>query len=492
MSKSTITVARASMYLYLSSLIGQVLGYIFWLVMMGLIGAEGLGYVAAISSLSSLVVPLISLGISSSLARYLGEAYGSNDLIKLKEYLSSAIALTTIITLMTFFLIDGIAMFNVSLASYTPTMLLLTSAIILLFSLSTPFGALMIALKRTDLILLSNLVGGSLKIALGIMLVVLTQSWVGAAISYTIIGASLMVTGLMFMYRHLRPLTKPSLDALKDLLTAGLPVWLPGAIATVGQHFGTVAVFGFKGAFETGTYYVALTVSGILTSIPGSAFGVLVPTLAGLRDGRKRATWRAINVSLALVTPIAIGVAVYSAKVLSLLGEVYATGSPILSMLAITVIPQTISMGIGGLIYAYGMYRETLLLGMVTNVTRVVLYLTLTPLGGSYGAAIAMTTGTLAEFAASLWLSKGIGLHMNWRHIAMLLMIPVMLGSSYALNPPWILGILTIALSYVLYPRIGLLTREDLRYLAYGVLSKEVTIKVYNRFKDIIDLTIPP
>ena len=149
MSRFMTTVARASLYLYLSSLTGQVLGYIFWLVMMGLIGAEGLGYVAAISSLSSLVVSLISLGISSSLARYLGEAYGSNDLNKLKEYLSSAIALTTVITLMTFFLIDVIAMFNVSLASYTPTMLLLTSAMILLFSLSTPFSALMIALKRT-------------------------------------------------------------------------------------------------------------------------------------------------------------------------------------------------------------------------------------------------------------------------------------------------------------------------------------------------------
>lgn len=492
MSSSVAMVARASMYLYLSTIVSQVSGYLFWLVMTGLIGAEGLGYVAALSSLSSLLASLISLGTGQALTRYIGECYGRNELNELKRYLSSAIAFTATATSVVFLIMMAMAVLNVGVTAYTPAMLLLASLMVLLSSFGMPFSSLMVALRRTDLMLLSNVIGGSLKIGLGIVLVTLTRSWVGAAISYTIVSASLITVGLTFMATHLRPLAAPSLRALRDLLIAGLSVWLPGIIATLGQQLGTIAVFGFKGALETGIYYVALTVSGILTNIPGSMIGVLTPTLAGLRDGRKRATWRAISVSLALTTPLAVGVAAYSGNVLSLLGEVYALGAPVLSVLAVTAIPQAILLGISGLIYAYGMYGKTLVLGLVNNLTRVALYLTLTPLIGGYGAAIATSMGTLMGLIASTLISRSIGFRIHWPHVAKVFIVPFTLGLSRVLSLPWVVGFLTIALSYLVYPKIGVLKREDVRDLAYATLSRETTMKVYARLKDVIDLVIPP
>ena len=482
---------RASLYLYLSTVISQALGYVFWLTMTGLIGAEGLGHVVAVTSLSYLVIPSLSLGLRASLARHLGESYGRGDIDKFRQYFSTAVAFTAVTTCTISLLMGAVAASGLNIAAYTPTMLILAS-IMVLTNLGTPFNSLMVALRRTDLILLSNVVGGLLKIGLGIALALLTHSWVGAALSYTSTGFSLIVVGLAYTLVHLKPFTTPTLEALKSLIIAGLSVWVPTVITTMGQQLGTIAIFGFRGALETGLYYVAFTVSGLLTSIPVSVASVLTPTLAGLGDGRKRAAWKAISLSMALTTPLAVGAALYSSNILMLLGEVYGLASPLLTILAIASIPQTILLGVNSLVYAYGMYRRTLILGVATNVTRVALYLVLTPVLGGYGAALAMASGSVSGFLAALCISRRVGFFIDWSLILKSILVPTILGLVYLLKTPWLVGLLVIGSSYLIYPRIGVVTRDDLRDLAYSVLSEHVTVKMYHRLKNVIDLVIPP
>ena len=283
-----------------------------------------------------------------------------------------------------------------------------------------------------------------------------------------------------------------SMNALIDVLVAGIASWLPSIVVLAGQWLGVLFVFGSSGAVETGYYYVAYTISGVVLGVSTSILGLLLPVLSGMSDGRKRAASRALRISLLFMTPVAVFVAVYPWLPLSLLGREYVSASNILTILLFSSVPLAVTACINSLVYAYGYYGMVLGIGLSQNLPRIILYLFLVPRYGGLGAAISFTLGTYFGFLYSLLVARRIGFYLDTRSIGKTVAVPVFLGiSSYFLGFHWVIGLIIIASSYILYARLGLLSRRDLRDVLSAFISEKRIDKLYDRLRFLIDMVFP-
>mgnify|MGYP005646009173 CR=1 FL=1 len=351
---------------------------------------------------------------------------------------------------------------------------------------------LLISLLRTEVLLIGTLVGNVLRLAVGITLVYAGFGWVGAALGYLLVSLANLFVSLAYAWRSVGIAPTLSLAALTDVLRAGVVSWLPSIVVLAGQWLGVLFVFGTGGAVETGHYYVAQAISFAVINIAASILGLMLPLLSGMPDGRKRASSRAMKISLVFMVPVAVFVAAYPWLPLALLGEEYLAASTTLTTLLLSAFVQPITASVNSLVYAYGFYRLVLAIGLSINIPRILLYLLLVPMYGGLGAAISFTAGSYCGLLSSLAIARRVGFRIDARTVGTVIGIPLLLGAlSRALELHWLLGLILTASSYVAYTKLGILTRKDLKDILTAFVSRERISKLYTRLRPIIDLVLP-
>ena len=100
---------------------------------------------------------------------------------------------------------------------------------------------------------------------------------------------------------------------------------------------------------------------------------------------------------------------------------------------------------------------------MALSFPRIALYLLLVPIYGSLGAGVSYTIGALIGFLASVIIANKIGMKIIWKELLVILLVPSALSFSlsyFEIN--FVLGILiTVFLSYILFAKLNILTKED-------------------------------
>jgi O-antigen/teichoic acid export membrane protein len=324
--------------------------------------------------------------------------------------------------------------------------------------------------------MLVNVISSTARLIIGIPLVLIGLKAMGITLGYLI---PLIVTfGIYTMFSMKWGL----IGRLKiswgygELLKSGAVSWIPGLAATLGASLGVVAVFGYQGSFQAGLYFIAYAVASIILAIPSSLLGIMFPVLSGMKDGRKRTAWRAIKISLAITAPIATALAVYGNVVLGLFRPEYSGAWLVLIILLAGVAPDAIISGVNILAYAYGMYGLVLAIGLAMNIPRVLFYLTLTPIWGGNGAASAFLMGTISGVCLAAFIAKRIKLRVNWYETGIVLSAPFIIGTSiYFTHIPWFIGIIVIlTLPTIIYVRLKIISKEDVRDLAEAFLPKKI------------------
>ena len=252
---------------------------------------------------------------------------------------------------------------------------------------------------------------------------------------------------------------------------------------------GVLVVFGSVGAVETGYYYVAYAIAGVVLMVGSSMLGLLLPVLSGLSDGRKRAASQVLRISAALVCPLAVFLMFYPGVPLSLLGGGYVRASSMLSVLLAPSLFMLVFQCVYSLVYAYGFYWLVLGLGLAANVPRIVLYYLLVPLFGGFGASIAFAVGAFTGFIAAVFIARRVGFMVDFRGLGLAFGIPLAPTLlSYLLGLPWfVAGFLVLGSCLVGYPLLGVIGRRDLREISLAFLGREKTSQLYYRFKPLID-----
>jgi len=162
--------------------------------------------------------------------------------------------------------------------------------------------------------------------------------------------------------------------------------------------------------------------------------------------------------------------------------------SAALTILILSSVPLTIYFAVNSLVYSYRRYLDVLYLGLSQNVPRLLLYLLLVPRLGSLGAAVSFTAGAFTGLAHAAVLARGVGFSVGWVDVGKAVAIPTsLMAVAYFLGLPWFLGAGLAAATYLLYARVGVLRREDVRDLAYALLGEGLTARVYERARWLID-----
>lgn len=479
-------VIRGSLWLYISSILSNFLGYVYWLVATRFVDASTIGSGAAVVGVSSLIAGLISLGLSSGATRMIGRSAGVKDEGGIGAYFITALSISLSVSASASILILLFPAGFMGLSKFE--MLFVALLLIVGGGWGSVLSVLFTATLRTEVNATASIISSLSRLGLGILLLYLGMGFVGVMGGY--MTASLVSDAVyLYMCRGLK-IRRPSGTHVKELLSASMPSYIPSILGVAGTWLGVVGIFGLTGGEQTGTYYMAFTIASLVYSVPSILLGLMFPVLSGMEDGRKRAANRAVKLTYALIAPIsALGMA-YPSVPLGLLGESYTVSAGVLQTLLLGAFVAPICSGFGSLIYAYGRYKLVTLLGVIGNIPRVILYLPLVALWGDIGAAIAYITGYFSSFFAVVILSRRVGYKIGAKESVMLIGTPIVVAAVANLTGiHWVGGtIMVISVSVFAYARLKLITREDLRELSEAVLTKRQLQAIYPYTKYIMSI----
>lgn len=481
-------ILRASFWLYISNIINNLCGFLYWMVISYITSASTVGIISAIVGFASLISGILKFGTDASSLRFYGKAIGENNKFKLSKYFWSIFLYFLTIYGSVFVCVFFLAVTGLEIGGLKTHMLMFSSIFILL-SITICTNALVISLLRTDVHLLATVIGNALKFSVGITLVLSGYGWIGALIGYMCPNIVRLIVTLTFSLRIVIRKLVFSLNALRDVLIAGFASWLPSIISLLGRWLGVLVVFGVAGAVQTGYYYIAFAIANVILMIARSMLNLLLPVLSGMVNGRKYATFRVLKISSAFMFPMAVFFMFYPFLPLSILGKEYVNASLYLSVFLLSSLPIVIGSSVNSLIYAYGYYKLVLILGLAANVPRIAFYYLLVPIYGGLGAAISFTLGSFSEFITALIISRKVNFYINFKDLIVIAGAPLIPATlSYLLNLPWLVsGILILGSCLICYPSLKVISRSDLKEVSKAFLDEEKVNRLYYRFKALID-----
>lgn len=482
-------VVSGAFWLYFSSILSNLQGFFFWLIISRLGGGEIVGILSVIVGLSSLVGGIINLGVNTGLSRFTGFCLGRGENPRecASEYLWTASIFSLLIYGIGSASILAIGYLFPGAYGYSRSMMLF-AAIFNLIGFMGSFSSFLQSALHTKKFFISVVVSVAVKFVVGIALFKIGFGWKGVAIGYMM---NSLLQGLLNMIQSVGIIGfKPSFssDRLKELLRAGIPSWAPGLISTVGQWLGVLILYGSIGSLETGAYYIASQLANVVLMISNTMNGLLLPVLSGLADGRKRVGAKVFRLSLAMMMPVSVYVMFYPKLFLDLFGKDLSSGWLPLTILLLSSPLVAYSSFTTSLFYAYGDYGTIFWGGLFTNAPRVILYFLLTPPYGGTGVALSTISGTAIGTAYYYFKARKQNIYVERRTLALTLSVPYGLGVlSFLIHLHWAIAILLVGSSYLIYIKTKIITVEDLREISRALLGKERASLIYQRLKPILE-----
>jgi len=493
---SPARVVRAAFWRYLSSIITYIFGFAYWTLASRLVGPSAMGYYAAITAVVGLANVLTSLSISIGVLRYAGEAYGRGDLEKFALYLRTALTFKLLTAMLCSVLLACIGLAGLSVGGYEPVHFLLASVL----CVPAIIGEITYALLASTLMLkyyfYATFIGNVVRLTTLILFVLLGFKLLAVITSYFFYNLVVSLYPIIVIVRVIGIKLRPRLSRgeLRDLIDVGLASWIPGVIVLVMNKLGVMFLFSTRGAFETGVYYVALTIASLFLGIVSNIQGFMLPYLAGLERGRERQMWHAHRLSLAVAVPLVCSIVPFSKHILSLLKPEYAHGWLILMLVSFNGLLSLNTQPIGNLLYVYNKHRVILKVALAGVALRAILYTWLIPELGGVGLAI--TDLIVILFSLAVYY-----LYVNGRYIRYTteptVLLKVLAVGILTFTIAWIihmaidnvlLAIPELLLGYFLVLRWRLLDKSDVIFLGKSLLPYRIRQKVSPLAYRLLDL----
>jgi O-antigen/teichoic acid export membrane protein len=447
------------------TIVGLLTGYLLWLLLSNLVTPEIIGKSSVVISFSGIFMTIANIGIPLGISHLLGKNRIENNL----EYSMIYVKTSIIITILGIIAVTLTILISKEIIYFFDIYLIVLSVLIIASScMASLFRYIVIATLDTKKLPLVILASSGAKSVIAIGLVFIGEGVIGIIIghlSYHLVSCFLLayyVKGIVQSYpkKHVSEYR----SAFKRILSASVPSWVPTLITGIGGgDLGLIIIFALTGASQAGSYFLAYSIYSALAAISYSLFTIALPWLSGMDDRRKRLTSELIKLSLILSVPISSSIILYSYDVMLSFGIGYTNASTSLGILLSTLLPFSFFIGITTLVYSYGNYRQVLLLGLVSTLPRVFLYITLTGSYGATGVAVSFAVGTIAGFILAIHLAKKMSFRISARELSAIMLIP--LGVSFVFvyfNINYVLAILaTTMMSYILFMKLQILKRDE-------------------------------
>lgn len=459
-------VVRGGFWLFLGQFIISVLGFVFWLVVSRLGGADVVGIVSGIYSLASLVSSLGALGLNFSVQRFVGRCRGVGA--DWGVYVWSGLAMVAGVEGLLGMSLAGLGFLGSTMLGL-PSLGFVFAGVMVALSFSQVFNGFLTGHLRTEFIAFSLLAVNIVRISIAVALLKLGWGWIGSAVAIVLgqlAGFAVLAWGATRVGLGEIAFSQ---KVMHELLVAGLSVWAPNFLLVLGQSAGVLFVLGFRGGAETGRFYVALAIFTVIAAFSTVFVNLMMPVLSGMSDdgkSRESALWRAVRFSLFVAGAISPLIVFYAGLLIGLFGSGYGDAALALSLLSLGCIPLVLVRAINSLLYATGDYWRVFLLGLALNGSRVALYVFLVPWLGGLGAALAYFMGSLAGFATAYVFSMKRGFAWRFRDLVLSLVGFPIVAAFYFVGLRGWAGLAASALVVLLVMlRVGLVRRVELEEL---------------------------
>jgi len=442
-------------------------GYILWLILSRLTSPDVIGISSTVISLVVIFSVIVDLGVSRGSTLFLGKSFSEGQTQDANVYVKASLIVVSSGILVCSL---AILVFKEWIYPNIPSELVHISILLVgLSAISSLLRSVLIASLQTQLLPIIMIVSSICKIALTFTLILLGTGALGITVGYLSAYLSAAILLFFVLRTTLKPLKQASTvnlyHACKNILLASVASWVPRVIAVIGTRLGTIIVFGIEGAGQAGFYFIAFSIYYAIAAVADSLSSILFPVLSGMKDQRKRFVWRMIKISLAVTLPISSAATLYSDEIMGLFGSDYVQASMSLKILLLSILPFTLNIAIGTLVYSYGNYRQVLAVGLGSSISRIICYFVLVPMYGNTGAAISFTLGSIIGFAVSAVVAKKIGMLIFWKELALIFIIPTIFSfvlEEFQVN--YIVGVpVILVLSLIIYLALRVLSRSDLR-----------------------------
>ena len=480
-------ILKGGSWLYLSNILTNLFGFIYWFTISIIGGPTVLGYTSAIIGLASLINGALNLGTNIGLQKFIGEALGQQNKEKISTYFWSTILFSALLYSTAGLILMALALSGFSLSKFSPEAIIICSLLVAL-GFNINFPAFFTAILKTEIVTLITVIGNIMRLAVGISLVILGWGWIGASLGYVSNYLTLILAYLLLSKHHIKTKISISLNAVTNVVKAGAASWLPNLITLLGQWLGVLAVFGATGALETGAYYIAFMISMLVAGLGTSITMLLLPVLSSLTDGRKRVCWSSLKICYALTLPLVFALIAYPWAPLKLLGKEYTTAANSLTALLISAALLLFTTAVRNLLYSYNSYLKILTLGAATNIPRIILYFILVPLYKGYGAALSFLAGSTTGLITAIIIAENINFHPSYKTLLYLTIIPLTLSTLtwITLLKQWTIGIPIIALaSYITYTKLKLISKNE----ASLIVNTLTPPTILNKLKPLLQAT---
>jgi O-antigen/teichoic acid export membrane protein len=255
-------------------------------------------------------------------------------------------------------------------------------------------------------VLIINLVGVSLQLAVGFALVTLEFGATGILASFlvnmifvTIASAMITKKSFSFCYGGLSYVKATLKDALVNT---------PAPLAKTSIYSLSVVLLALVGVNQDdiGTFYIALMLSVVTGGFAANMALMVIP--ASLRSKRDLSA-DSVRIGISLTAPLIVILMTSPESILSLIGQAYASSATILVVLAAAIIPHTIVANSISKFNNLGSPKKIVAIGCIHVSTFLSIFYLIVPDYGTLGAAISILFSSIfAALIAMVWLEKDL------------------------------------------------------------------------------------
>jgi len=299
---------RNAFFIMLTSVIGNGLGFFFWVVVGNTYLKQDAGAAVTLFQTLGFLGAIGTLGLGVGLIRYLPETEDKASLLNsgltLVGMFSLVLSIGFLISMP--LLLPGLA-FVLQDPFYILTIVLCTVTL----GLAPILDSAAIAARRADLQTWRNTIFALLKIPLVLAVVVFLPGRAGVFLSLALaVGVSVAVAGFLLLRRALPgylPRPEVRISNLRPIVRFSLGNYAASVIGTAGATLPTALIIATLGPNEGATnafyFYVALVVASLLYIIPGATFTSFYAEASQKNADHRRGERQAILLSIGLLIP---------------------------------------------------------------------------------------------------------------------------------------------------------------------------------------------
>ncbi|MDF9745977.1 flippase [Natrinema salsiterrestre] len=392
-----------------AELVGQIIsvisGAILTVALAHLLNPDGYGLLFLAISVLGTIKTFSKLGVAKSASRYIAE-YKETDSGQIRHILKFSFVLNLLTIAVVCFgtLLSYKYIANLIGESDLVPFLLLGVLFLIFGTLVTFVRTVLQGFEAIKAGAVLHAVDRGTRLVLALGFVVLGYGAIGALLGYIIAFAITAVLGLMYLYiRHYRSgkRSERESDLRRRIVEYTIPLTATGTADVLDKRVDTVIVGFFLGPIAVAYYTLGRQIVTFIQT-PMSALGfTLSPTYEsqkakGNTETAAQLYEQALIHGLAVYIPAAAGLILVAEPLVTLaFGDDYLGAVPILQVLAVYAVLQSITALTSNGLDFLGRARERAIIKGVTSVLNVILNIILIPRIGVVGAAIA----TLATYS---------------------------------------------------------------------------------------------